>query len=178
LNATRLVTALSLALVALGGCNDSHSSPAGNSTLDVGLMRVQDGANIIPATEEIDLARTSEALERATTDQLVVVTVPTLNGQDIAQFSTALGNKIGAGQADKDNGVLLVVAPREKQVRIEVGYGLESLLTDRRAGHIIQHMIPLFRSGDKAGAIRLGVNEIDALLLSDRRRPQYWRKAG
>lgn len=144
--------------------------------LDVGLMRVQDRAGIIPAAEEIDLARTSEALERTTTDQLVVVTVPTLNGKSIEEFSIDLGRRMGVGQADKDNGVLLVVAPNEHKVRIEVGYGLEALLTDRRAYHIIQDMIPRFKSGDQGGAIRLGVNEIDALLLSDRRRPQYARK--
>lgn len=144
--------------------------------LDVGLMRVQDRAGIIPAAEEIDLARASEALERATTDQLVVVTVPTLNGKSIEDFSIDLARRMGAGQADKDNGVVLLVAPNEHKVRIEVGYGLEALLTDRRAYHIIQDMIPRFKSGDQGGAIRLGVNEIDALLLSDRRRPQYARK--
>jgi len=61
---------------------------------DVGLMRVQDRANIIPATDEIALARESEALEKATTDELVVVTVPTLNGADITTYSAALGNKL------------------------------------------------------------------------------------
>lgn len=174
--ALRLIAALCLALVAPGGCRDANPAPAGNSMTDVGLMRVQDRAQIIPAAQEVELARTSEALERATTDQLVVVTVPTLNGRDIAEFSTSFGNRNGLGQPDKNNGVMLVVAPKERKVRIAVGYGLEGLLTDRRAGQIVQHMIPLFRSGDHAGAIRLGVNEIDAVLLSDRRRPQYRMK--
>jgi len=143
---------------------------------DVGLLRVQDRANIIPAAEEIDLARKSEALEKTTSDQLVVVTVPTLNGQDISQFSTVLANRIGAGQADKDNGVLLVVAPKERKVRIAVGYGLEGLLTDQRAANILHDMIPRFRAGDAPGAIEIGVGEVDALLRSDRRRPQYLHK--
>jgi uncharacterized protein len=144
--------------------------------LDVGLLRVQDRANVLPAAQEIELARRSEALEKATSDQLVVVTVPTLNGQDIARFGTAVGNREGIGQADKDNGVLVIVAPNERQVRIAVGDGLEGLLTDQRASEIVQHMLPRFRSGDKAGAINIGVSEIDAVLRSNLRRPQYLLK--
>jgi uncharacterized protein len=138
---------------------------------------VQDRANMIPATEELELIRESEALEKATTDQLVVVTVPTLNGQDIARYSTALGNKLGVGQADKDNGVLLVVAPKERQVRIAVGYGLEGLLTDQRAAVIVRDMIPYFRAGDGPRAIQIGFKEIDSVLRSDPRRPQYLKRA-
>jgi uncharacterized protein len=123
------------------------------------------------------LIRESEALEKATTDQLVVVTVPTLSGQDITSYSAALGNKLGVGQADRDNGVLLVVAPNERQVRIAVGYGLEGLLTDRRAALIVHDMIPLFRTGNAPKAIELGVKEIDSVLRSDLRRPQYLKKA-
>jgi uncharacterized protein len=132
---------------------------------------------LIPATEEIELIRESEALEKATTDQLVVVTVPTLNGQDISRYSTALANKLGVGQADKDNGVLLVVAPNERQVRIAVGYGLEGLLTDRRAAGIVHDMVPFFRAGHAPQAIEVGVKEIDSVLRSDLRRPQYLKKA-
>ena len=141
------------------------------------MLRVQDQADIIPAAEEIELARRSEALEAATTDQLVVVSVPTLNGQDIAQFSTALGNRLGVGQADKDNGVLIVVAPNEREVRISVGFGLEGLLTDQRAAQVVQQMLPYFRAGDYPQAVRVGVNQIDTVLRSDRRRPQNLKKA-
>ena len=144
---------------------------------DVGLMRVQDRANIIPATDEIALARESEALEKATTDELVVVTVPTLNGADITTYSAALGNKLGLGQADKDNGVLVVVAPKERQVRVSVGNGLEGLLTNQRSAAIVRDMVPLFRKSDAPRAIKTGVREIDAILRSDVRRPQYLKKA-
>lgn len=156
------------------GCGQSTAT--GNSMLDVGLMRVQDRADIIPAEEEIDLARQSEALEKATTDQLVLVTVPTLNGEDIARYSTSLGNRLGVGQADKDNGVLVVVAPNEHQVRIAVGRGLEALLTDRKASGVVQDMLPYFRSRHSAEAVRVGFREIDAVLRSDVRRPQYLKK--
>jgi uncharacterized protein len=170
----RKLAALAAIALGLAGCEPIPAS--GNSMLDVGTMRVQDQAGIIPAAEEIELARVSEALEGMTTDQLVVVTVPTLRGQDIARFSTALGNRLGAGQAEKDNGILLVVAPNERKVRIAVGYGLEGLLTDQRAAGIVQHMLPYFRSGHAVRAIRVGVDEINAVLRSDMRRPQYLTK--
>ena len=139
----------------------------------MGLMRVQDRANVLTSQQEIDLARKSEALERATTDQLVVVTVPSLDGNDIAKFSTALGNQLRLGQAGKDNGILIVLAPQQRSVRIATGSGLEGLLTDERAAKIVQLMVPKFRTGDYASGVEVGVNEIDATLRSDKRRPQY-----
>ena len=145
--------------------------------IDVGLMRVQDRADIIPAADEITLAQESEALEKATTDQLVIVTVPTLNGQNINDYSLSLARSMRLGRADKDNGLMLLVAPKERKVRIEVGYGLENLLRDEKAGKIIRDMIPLFRANKPAQAIGVGEKEIIDLLKSDTRRPQYYKKA-
>jgi uncharacterized protein len=163
--------------IVVAGCDRGATPATGNSTLDVGRLRVQDQAELLTGAQEIGLVRRSEALENATTDQLVIVTVPTLNGKDIAHYSTSLANRLAIGQAGKDNGVLLVVAPNERKVRIAVGYGLEGLLTDRRSAEIVGHMLPHFRSGDHAGAIEVGVNEIDVALRSDTRRPQYLKKA-
>ena len=128
---------------------------------------------MLTAAQEIELARQSEALERQTTDQLVIVTVASLQGQDIAHYSMNLANRWGVGQAGKNNGVLLVVAPNERKVRIAVGYGLEGLLTDQRTAAIVQEMLPLFRGGTPSEAIQLGVRRVDETLRSDRRRPQY-----
>ena len=144
---------------------------------DVGLMRVQDKANIIPAADEIALAQESEALEKATTDQLVIVTVPSLNGASIDDYSIALARSLRVGRADKDNGVMILVAPKERKVRIEVGTGLEGLLRDDVAGRIVREMAPLFRAGRPAEAIGLGEKEIIEVLQSDTRRPQYYKKA-
>lgn len=132
---------------------------------------------MIPAAEEAELSRKSVALEQATTDQLAVVTVTSLHGQDAATFSRNLGNRLGVGQAKTNNGVLLLVAPNEKQVRIAVGDGLSTLLTDQRAAKIVADMVPLFRSGEGARAIRAGVDEVEAVLRSDARRPQFLKKA-
>lgn len=136
-------------------------------------MRVQDQARLLTPTEEIALARKSEALEKDTTDQLVIVTVPSLHGQDIAQFSTSLGNRWGVGEADKDNGVLMVIAPNERKVRIAVGYGLEGLLTDARAATIVEEMLPLFHDSRHSDAIALGAQRIDQVLRSDAKRPRH-----
>lgn len=127
-----------------------------------------------PATEQA-LAVKSEALEKATGDQLVVVTLPSLEGQAIETVGLRLGRDWGVGQKDLDNGVLLLVAPNERKVRIEVGYGLEALLTDERAGMIVREQVELFRKGRSSDAIVLGVDRIDALLRSNARRPQYRR---
>jgi len=134
-----------------------------------------DRANLLdPATEQ-SLTLKSEALEKTTSDQLVIVTLPSLEGRTIEDVGLSLGRRWGVGQKELDNGVLLLVAPNERRVRIEVGYGLEELLTDESAAAIIRDQVPLFRSGKYADAIILGVDRIDALLRSKAQRPQYRR---
>jgi uncharacterized protein len=135
--------------------------------------RVVDNANILSPREEDRLAARLVALERKTTDQLVVVTLPDLGGAPIEAVGLALGNKWRIGRAGLDNGVLLIVAPREHKVRIEVGCGLEGLLTDARAASIIQtKLIPLLRRSDYDAAADTGVAAIAAILESDTQRPQ------
>ena len=114
----------------------------------------------------------SETLERKTTDQLVVVTLPTLGGASVEEVGKSLGNSWGVGRADVDNGVLLIVAPTERKVRIEVGLGLEGLLTDEKATQMVRHMLPLFQANEPVQAISLGVEDIIKVLEADKRRPQ------
>lgn len=134
-----------------------------------------DGADLLDLATEQLLTLKSEALEKATSDQLVVVTLPSLEGQTIEAVGLSLGRRWGVGQKELDNGVLLLVAPNERKVRIEVGYGLEALLTDERAGAIIREQVELFRKGRESDGIVLGVDRIDALLRSNVQRPQYRR---
>jgi uncharacterized protein len=104
-------------------------------------------------------------LEEETTDQFVVATVTSLQGQSIEVYANRLANRWALGQKDKNNGVLLLVAPAERKVRIEVGYGLESTLTNQIAQEIIdQTMVPRFRAGDMAGGVAKGVGDIVAVL--------------
>lgn len=130
--------------------------------------RVVDEADLLGPEDEQALTAELEALENKSSDQLVVVTLPSLQGYEIEDFGYQLGRHWGIGTAKLNNGVLLIVAPNERKVRIEVGYGLESTLTDALSSLIIQNAIlPRFRSGDFAGGIKDGVHDIALVLTGD-----------
>lgn len=136
--------------------------------------RVVDDAGLFDATTRAALAESLANLESKTTDQLVVVTLKTLQGTSIEDYGYQLGRRwqIGQkeqiGQNDKDNGVLLIVAPNERKVRIEVGYGLEGTLTDATTKLIIENSIlPRFKTGDFTGGIKRGVADIIQVLNGD-----------
>ena len=130
--------------------------------------RVVDEGGLLSPAKEAELAARLEALERDTTDQVVVVTVADLQGYEIEEYGYQLGRAWGIGQADKDNGVLLIVATRERKVRIEVGYGLEPVLTDALSAMIIQNeILPAFREGYFERGIEQGVAAIDQQLRLD-----------
>jgi uncharacterized protein len=123
--------------------------------------RVVDEADIIDAGTEAELTQKLEALEQQSQRQLVVVTLPDLQGYDIADYGYQLGREWGIGDAERNDGALLIVAPNERKVRIEVGYGLEGYLTDAYSALIIQNAIlPRFREGDMPGGIVAGTDAI------------------
>ncbi len=127
--------------------------------------RVVDKASLLTATEKKQLTNQLKAHEEKSSDQLVIVTLPSLQGYDIADFSLNLARHWKIGQKDKDNGVLLVIAPKENKVRIEVGYGLEGTLTDALSKLIIVRVVaPLYKRGKAYQAIQSGTNEIIAVL--------------
>ncbi|MGZ3288624.1 MAG: TPM domain-containing protein [Xanthobacteraceae bacterium] len=130
--------------------------------------RVVDEANVLDPQTRAALADKLAELEAKTTDQLVVVTLKSLQGTSIEDFGVELGRHWRIGQKDKNNGVLLIVAPNERKVRIEVGYGLEGALTDAVSRLIIENAItPRFRAGDFAGGITRGVDDIISVLSGD-----------
>lgn len=130
--------------------------------------RVVDRADILSDAKERELSARLEALERDTSDQVVVVTLPSLQGYEIEDYGYRLGRAWGIGQKGQDNGVLLIVAPTERKVRIEVGYGLEPILTDTLSALIIQNRIlPSFRTGGYEAGITNGVEAIDTQLRLD-----------
>ncbi len=146
---------------------------------DLDGHRVVDQANILSDATEQDLDLKLKGLEDATTDQLVVVTVDSLQDQDIETYGYQLGRhwgigqngteKASNGQTYKDNGILLIVAPNEHKVRIEVGYGLEGVMTDAMSGLIIRHDItPQFKAGDYDKGVEDGVDAIIQQLSIDR----------
>ncbi len=128
--------------------------------------RVVDAADIIPADTEAELVAKLEALETQSQRQLVVATVPDLQGYDIADYGYQLGRAWGIGDAERNDGALLIVAPNERKVRIEVGYGLEGYLTDAMSALIIQNaIIPRFKQDDYPGGIVDGSDAIIAQLV-------------
>lgn len=130
--------------------------------------RIVDQAHIISQQSQAVIEPKLKNLEMASGIQLVVATVPSLEGQEIDPYATGLFNTWRLGQKDKNNGVLLLVAPKEHRVRIEVGYGLENVLTNPRCAAILTgDMIPRFKSGDHDGAIEHGVDSIIATLTTE-----------
>jgi uncharacterized protein len=127
--------------------------------------RVVDQAGILSSAEESRLTARLKDLEDKTSIQLVVVTLPSLRGSPIEDWGLILGRTWGIGQKGKDNGALLIVAPNDRELRIEVGYGLEGTLPDATADAIIRNVIvPRFKGGDMADGISDGVNAIIAVL--------------
>jgi uncharacterized protein len=123
--------------------------------------RVVDQANLLSEAAEAEITAQLAAHEDATTNQVVVATVDSLEGGSIDDYGVQLGRHWGIGQKGKDNGVLLLIAPNERQMRIDVGYGLEGTLTDAISSVIIDRRLrPAFRAGDFEGGIRAGVSGI------------------
>jgi uncharacterized protein len=129
---------------------------------------VVDEANVLDSAQRAAMTDKLAALEAKTTDQLVVVTLKSLQGTSIEDFGVQLGRHWQIGQKDKNNGVLLIVAPSERKVRIELGYGLEGTLTDALSNVIIRTaIIPRFKANDFAGGIGRGVDGIIDVLTGD-----------
>jgi len=132
--------------------------------------RVVDQANILTDEDEAEITAQLETLEKTTTRQFAVATVTGLQGYEIADYSNRLARHWQLGQAandgaEKDNGILLLIAPNERQMRIEVGYGLEGVMTDALASNIISETIrPPFRDGYMARGTKAGVAQIIAQL--------------
>ncbi|RON55095.1 TPM domain-containing protein [Pseudomonas frederiksbergensis] len=127
--------------------------------------RVVDTAQLLTPSAVVYLEQMLERLELATTDQVVVVTVPSLGGYSIEEFGVQLGRHWGIGQKDKNNGVLLLVARDDRKVRIEVGYGLEGQLNDMWAGFIINDsIVPYFKDELYSSGIIAGTTSIVRML--------------
>lgn len=123
--------------------------------------KVVDAADLFDAQYEDDLARKLGRLEQDTRVQFVVATTPDLKGQAIAVYSLELANAWGIGSIERDDGLLLLVAPNERKVRIEVGYGLEASVKDEEAAQIIaDDILPHFRKGDFKAGVREGVDSL------------------
>jgi uncharacterized protein len=130
--------------------------------------RVVDEAGLLTSAERQSLTDMLAAYEQKTTNQVVVVTLKSLQGTSIEDYGYQLGRHWGIGQKGKDNGALLIVAPNERKVRIEVGYGLEGELTDAASKLIIENIIvPAFKAGHFGPGIVAGTGAILKVLSGE-----------
>jgi len=130
--------------------------------------RIVDQANIIPAETRSAIEPKLADLEAKSGIQLVVASVSSLGGEEIEPYVNELFRTWKLGENTKNNGVLLLVAPNERKVRIEVGYGLEGTLTDALSTVIITNAIaPRFKAGDFGGGVSRGVDDIITVLTTD-----------
>ncbi len=153
-----IVLLLAFLLLALASTAQAQTFPKFD---DKGVV---DAANILTPQQEQALSQKLIAQKQASGRSLVVATIPDLQGYDIADYGYRLGRAWGIGDKDS-NGALLIVAPSERKLRIEVGYGLEGILTDALSSQIIRTVIaPRFKAGDMVGGIDAGVDAITTLL--------------
>ncbi len=123
---------------------------------------VTDAAGIIGSDQAAEIESVLDALEKNTGVEVAVVTVAGLQETTIEDFAVRLFEEWGIGKAGEDNGLLILIAQEEREVKIEVGYGLEPVITDGRAGQIIRdQMLPRFRSGDYGGGVMAAVRQIE-----------------
>jgi len=123
--------------------------------------RVVDAADLLSPEQEAQLTQLSADIEKASSRQFVVATIPDLQSYPIEDYGYRLGRAWNIGQKGANNGIILIIAPNERKVRIEVGYGLEPIMTDALASQIINDIIlPHFKAKDMPGGIIAGANAI------------------
>lgn len=134
---------------------------AGAQTFPKLSGRVVDAANLLSPEQEAQLTQMSEQVEQASSRQFVVATIPSLEGYPIEDYGYRLGRAWKIGQSEANNGIILLVAPNDRKVRIEVGYGLEPVMTDALSSVIVnQQILPRFKAGDMPGGIVAGAQAI------------------
>jgi len=168
MRALRHIAVATLALVGMLGVIALSLGSAQAQTFPALSGRVVDAAGVLDPSIRAGLVARLAALEAQSTDQLVIATVKSLQGETVEDYALQLFREWRLGQKGKNNGVLLLVAPTERKVRIEVGYGLEGTLTDAVAKLIIaQTIVPRFRANDFAGGIVQGTDDIVGVLTGD-----------
>lgn len=129
---------------------------------------VIDLANVMAPDAKATISAMATELQQKTGVQIAVVTVNSLEGEDREQYAADLYKHLGVGSKKNDEGVLLLVAPKERQYKIEVGYGLEPVINDARAGDIGRSMVPSLRAGDYNAAILSAMTQIAQLIAADK----------
>lgn len=130
--------------------------------------RVNDYAGILSSQEENNLENYLRQFENISSVQIVILTVKSLEGENLEDYSMRVADTWKIGQKGEDNGVVLLVAMQEKKLRIEVGYGLEGSLTDAKSGYIIRnYILPYFKKGDFYSGVAAGVQAVTGVLSNE-----------
>jgi len=141
------------------------ATPAAAQTFPKLTGRVVDQADLLSPAQEADLDAKLAGLDQRTGRQFVIATVNSLEGRPIEDYGYRLGRTWGIGDEQKDDGVVLLVAPKERKVRIETGYGARVFLTDAVSSVIIREsIVPRFKAGDFAGGIAAGADQIITMM--------------
>ena len=161
-----VAAAIGLALCIAG----SVDAPLAARQLPAPVGRINDFADLLDDEAERTLAAAIDRAEKESSAQMAVATVKSLGGASVEDYATRLFNEWGIGQRHVNNGVLVLVAPNERQVRIEVGYGLEPILPDGLAGVIIRDdFLPLFREGKFQEGIVRGATRVAEIVRKQHR---------
>ncbi len=161
MSVSRLAQRLALLLIACVAALGLSAAAWAQDFPERGTAPVVDAASIIDPAAEAELTAKLDAFEQRSQRQFVVATIPDLQGYDIADYGYQLGRNWGLGDKERNDGILLIVAPNERKVRIEVGYGLEAVIPDGLAYDIIEgDILPRFRDGDMTGGIIAGADRI------------------
>jgi len=127
--------------------------------------RVNDQANILTSQQARTLEAMLQETEKQTSAQVALLIIPSLRGENLEEYSLRVAEEWGLGQNDRDNGVLLLIALQDKKMRFEVGYGLEGMITDLKAGYIIRNKIaPEFRKRDFYQGIYAGLETATGII--------------
>src|SRR5271154_6288650 len=128
---------------------------------------VNDFAGVLDAATQARLNDLCHQVEQKADAQIAVVTVKSLDGQDVVSYAVALYQKIGIGAKGKDRGVLILLATNDRKYQIQVGYGLEPILPDGKVGGFGREAVPLLKSGDYAGAVTLMTARVASVIAQD-----------
>lgn len=134
---------------------------------DLGTRRVVDEAGVLTSGEIDALTRRIDAFEAASGGQMAVLLIRSLYGDAVEDYSLAVAEKWKIGWKGQDNGVLLLLAMEDRRSRLEIGYGLEGVINDARAGDILRDMAPYMRKGEYANAIDFAIRSVEAFVLHE-----------